>query len=156
VNGLPVKSHRPTKPSRTTTARTMTYTQTILASVIGGGVVGVFALAGVVYTSHRAATAAAAADRRAAAAEAADRRHAAAEQARWAREQRIAAYLEYVARVDAQTAAGHIVRAILRSPNPPTAFNVDQMELFRRARPPCRYGLALVAVNASVQTQLSG
>jgi hypothetical protein len=83
--------------------------------------VGVLALLGVVYTSHRAA----------AAAEAADRRHANAEQARWAREQRMAAYLEYLARVDAQAAQGIVVRVILRSPHPATASNVDHMELFR-------------------------
>jgi hypothetical protein len=92
----------------------------------------VLALAGVVFTSLRAAKAGEAADRRAAAAaEAADRRHADAEQARWAREQRIAAYLEYLARVDAQAAQGIVVRVILRSPNPATASNVDHLELFR-------------------------
>jgi hypothetical protein len=110
----------------------MTYAQTILASVIGGGVVGVFALLGVVYTSHRAAKAAKAADlRAAAAAEAADRRHADAEQARWTREQRVAAYVELLARVEAQVAQGIVVRVIFRSRNPATASNVDHMELFR-------------------------
>ncbi len=90
--------------------------------------VGALAFAGVVFSSFRAAKAAEAADRRTAeAAEAADRRHADAEQARWTREQRIAAYLEYLVCADAQAAQGRIVRVIMQSPSSATASDSEDL-----------------------------
>jgi hypothetical protein len=65
----------------------VSFGQTILASVIGG----VIALVGVYVASRRAATAA----------EEADRRREGTDHGRWIREQRLAAYTEYLTRVEA-------------------------------------------------------
>ena len=101
---------------------TLTFAQTVFASALGGVVVGVLALAGVLITSRRAAMAAVAADAR----------HADAENARWLREQRIAAYLELLVRLGAQAAQVRIVHTLfVHSPN--AAGNAEAVEQFHES-----------------------